>query len=288
MARVTQLMTEGIRPEIPTGFPSIDSHTAGLPRGCLITIGAATSVGKTAFALNLAYHASKRGVPVLYFSLEMTADSLYNRLIAIHMGINTAPSAISKYQFAKNEEAEDLRKQMLEASMTINSFPFYVDARSGLDAQQIATALKRAVRQVGVKLVIVDHFHLLKRDSRFNDLSAMNQNIDTLMACAKTEDVAMCVLSQLSRSHTRENRPPNLSDLRGTGKLEEDSHWVFLLHRPNQGDDLEVNLAKMRDGGRTRLFQLKFNRENQRVYEFFNAGDSVEGKVTSTQIDKLT
>ena len=218
---------------VPSGFPTIDRVTQGWQKSDLIILAARPSVGKTAFALNIARNAAvEANMPVAVFSLEMSADQLGKRLITTESGLSgekiKGGVKLEQYEWVQLEET---LKRLARA-------PLYIDDTPGIPIMEFRTKAKRLVKQKGVRLIVVDYLQLMQgpaelRGLREQEVAAISR---TLKATAKELNVPIIALSQLSRNavqRTGGTGKPQLSDLRESGSIEQDADMVIFIHRPD-------------------------------------------------------
>ena len=218
---------------VPSGYPSIDRVTQGWQKSDLIILAARPSVGKTAFALNIARNAAvESNMPVAVFSLEMSADQLGKRLITTESGLSgekiKGGVKLEQYEWV---QLEDTLKRLAKA-------PLYIDDTPGIPIMEFRTKAKRLVKQKGVRLIVVDYLQLMQgpvelRGLREQEVAAISR---TLKATAKELNIPIIALSQLSRNavqRTGGTGKPQLSDLRESGSIEQDADMVIFIHRPD-------------------------------------------------------
>ena len=218
---------------VPSGYPSVDRVTQGWQKSDLIILAARPSVGKTAFALNIARNAAvDANMPVAVFSLEMSADQLGKRLI-------TTESGLSGEKIKGGTKLEEYEWVQLENTLrNLAKAPLYIDDTPGIPIMEFRTKAKRLVKQKGVRLIIVDYLQLMQgpaelRGLREQEVAAISR---TLKATAKELNVPIIALSQLSRNavqRTGGSGKPQLSDLRESGSIEQDADMVIFIHRPD-------------------------------------------------------
>ncbi len=237
---------------IPTGFIDLDSMTAGMQRSDLILVAARPSMGKTAFALNIAsYVVLKRDLPVVIFSLEMSQESLVNRLFSIDSGID-----------AKNIRTGDLEDyewpRLEESAKTIGRSKLIIDEAPSITISEIRSKCRKYKQQQDIQLVVIDYLQLISsngnQESRQQEISNISRS---LKALARELDIPVIALSQLNRGvEQREDKRPMLSDLRDSGAIEQDADVVMLLYRDdyyNKDESKEkgiseIIVAKQRNG----------------------------------------
>ena len=257
---------------VPSGFLSLDTITMGWQPSDLIILAARPSVGKTAFSLNLARNAAvDHHMPVAFFSLEMAAIQLTNRLITSESGL--APDKIKG-----GIKLEDFEWQQLEYQLkALAKAPIYIDDTPSLPLMEFRTKAKNLVKNKGVRLIIIDYLQLIQgptelKGMREQEVAAISR---TLKATAKELNVPIIALSQLSRQAvTRQGGggKPQLSDLRESGSIEQDADMVIFIHRPdyvglsdNEGDKekTQIIIAKHRNG-ETKDIDMLFKGEKLR------------------------
>ena len=218
---------------VPSGFPSLDRITQGWQKSDLIILAARPSVGKTAFALNLARNAAvDHNMPVAVFSLEMSALQLVMRLM-------TTESGLPADKLKGGVKLDPWDWQQLETRLAaLSKAPLYIDDTPSIPLMEFRTKVKRLVKSKDVRLVIVDYLQLMQgpvelRGLREQEVAAISR---TLKATAKELSVPIIALSQLSRNavqRTGGTGKPQLSDLRESGSIEQDADMVIFIHRPD-------------------------------------------------------
>jgi replicative DNA helicase len=227
-----------------TGLTDLDSKMGGLQKSDLIILAGRPGMGKTALATNIAYNIAKafaqgdvrpdgtketvNGGVVGFFSLEMSAEQLATRIIAEQTGI---PS--NKIRRGVIDEAEF--EKIKDISIELQALPFYVDETGGLSIGQLAARARRLKRQRGLDLLVIDYVQLLQgstRRSSENRVQEITEITTRLKALAKELMVPVLALSQLSRQvENREDKHPQLSDLRESGSIEQDADVVLFVYR---------------------------------------------------------
>ncbi|MDI6739644.1 MAG: replicative DNA helicase [Candidatus Edwardsbacteria bacterium] len=216
-----------------TGFKKLDEYTSGLQGGELIIIGARPSVGKTAFALNVAQHlAIGLHQPVAIFSLEMSKEQLVLRLLC-------SEARVSSHKVRTGYLSQDEWPPLVNAAGLLHDAPIYIDDSAGSSPLEIRAKARRLKAEVDIKLIIVDYLQLMRGSSsrvenRQQEIAEISRS---LKALAKELNVPVIALSQLSRiSEQRgENSRPILSDLRESGAIEQDADVVMFLHKEKSG-----------------------------------------------------
>ncbi len=249
---------------IDTGFWALNRMTCGLQEGDLVIIGARPSMGKTAFALNLALHAAKTGAGVGIFSLEMSKEQLVKRLMSCVQNIEGDKLKNPRRRFA----IPDWDK-MIDASADLTGLPIAIFEKAGVQLQQMWVQVRKLKRRYPDQkiLVIVDYLQLIAGDAkhkgnRFQEISEISRKLKLM---ARDLNVCVVALSQLSRAvEARQDKRPLLSDLRESGQIEQDADLIMLMYREdyyeNDGDGVvELNIAKHRNGsvGKIRVRFLK-------------------------------
>lgn len=229
--------TQGHVTGVTTGLRDLDAKLGGLHPSDLLILAARPSMGKTALAVNIAFNAANRyaetggaeGGMVGFFSLEMSADQLATRILADQ-------SNISGDSIRKGEIREDDFRRFVEASQRLSQVPLYIDDTPALTIGAVRTRARRLKRQYGLSLLIVDYLQLLQgsgtRQSEGNRVLEISEITRGLKAIAKELEIPVIALSQLSRAvEQREDKRPQLSDLRESGSIEQDADCVMFIYR---------------------------------------------------------
>lgn len=242
---------------VPFPWPSLTDQTCGMQRGDMIVLAARPSMGKSAAALQISAHAAKCGFPPAVISLEMERDSLIRRLISMKAGVD---SQRMRMGFLNPGERQRIAKAVNE----LEQFPVWIDDTRNVTHEAIRQSLKRRAAQAPIGLIVVDHFHLVRGHRGQEMREHFAETADAMQGWPKEFGCPLLVLAQVGRDCEKENRPPSLSDLKETGKLEENADLVAFIHRPemyakNRGrEDLkgiaQGILAKQRNGP-TGVFQ---------------------------------
>jgi len=252
---------------VSTGFIKLDEMTGGMHGGELIILAARPSMGKTAFALNIAQHVAmdpNQKNTVAIFSLEMSKESLLTRMIC-------ASARVDQQKFRAGYLNQDERRRLQKAAADIVQAPLFIDDTPGVNLMDVHAKLRRLRNEHGLALVIVDYLQLMssrsRHENRNQEVSALSRGFKLL---AKELNVPMLVLSQLSRAP--ETRPgdhrPQMSDLRESGSIEQDADVIGFIYREEvykqDREDLrglaELLLSKQRNGP-TGKINLVFLRE---------------------------
>jgi replicative DNA helicase len=236
-------MRDGKLSGLATGLHDLDSKMGGLQKSDLLIIAGRPGMGKTALATNIAYHAAKswigdvqpdgtiatlNGARVGFFSLEMSAEQLATRILSEQTGISS--STIRRGQIS-DAEFDQLKDKTVE----IQHMPLWIDETGGLTVAQLAARARRLKRQKGLDLLVIDYIQLLSGSSRRAQegrVQEVTEITTNLKALAKELNVPVVALSQLSRQvENRDDKRPQLSDLRESGSIEQDADVVMFVFR---------------------------------------------------------
>ena len=211
---------------VPTGFADLDKVLLGLRPGTMTVIGARPGVGKTAFALTLAANAAKAGVPVMFFSLEMSGSEIATRLLC-------AESNVSNEDVRSGRIPNDMWPDITAAIERLQNLDFTVDDTAGTNVVEIRTKARRALHGKPNGLVIVDYLQLISPLHRAENQNVMIGEISrALKILSKDLQVPVIALSQLSRDiDRRSDKRPVLADLRDSGSIEQDADIVLFIDR---------------------------------------------------------
>ncbi|WP_390885135.1 replicative DNA helicase [Heyndrickxia coagulans] len=237
---------------IPTGFYELDRMTAGFQRNDLIIVAARPSVGKTAFALNIAQNVgTKTGENVAIFSLEMGAEQLVMRMLCAEGNIDAQRLRTGALT------DEDWRKLTMAMGSLSNS-GIYIDDTPGVRVTEIRSKCRRLKQEHGLGMVVIDYLQLIQgsahsRENRQQEVSEISRS---LKALARELEVPVIALSQLSRSvEQRQDKRPMMSDIRESGSIEQDADIVAFLYREDYYEQdtenkniIEIIIAKQRNG----------------------------------------
>lgn len=219
---------------IPTLLPSLNKYTSGFTPGQLITVGASTGGGKSVFAIMCTNAALKAKKSVLFFSLEMGEDEVFDRIYA-----NMAEVKLNKIKSGYVDEEEKAR--LKEASEFLSTAKLKIDASPKETVDSIRSkAVKQQQSEDGLDMIIIDYLQLISSSSRFNSrqefIADLSRNIKLL---AKTLQIPIIILVQLNRpkGESTENERPTLDRIRESGAIAQDSDIVILLHRENSVDN---------------------------------------------------
>ncbi|MEM9223043.1 MAG: replicative DNA helicase [Pseudomonadota bacterium] len=226
---------------IATGLTDLDRLLGGLQRSDLVVLAARPAMGKTSLATNIGFSIARHfkgadtpkghsidGGIVGFFSLEMSSEQLATRILAEQSGISSS-------HIRRGSITEEQFHDLAEAARAMQTLPFYIDQTGGITVGQLAARARRLKRQKGLDVLIVDYLQLLSgsgrrsSDSRVNEITEITTG---LKALAKELDVPIVALSQLSRQvEAREDKRPQLADLRESGSIEQDADVVLFIFR---------------------------------------------------------
>ncbi|MEX6688594.1 replicative DNA helicase [Danxiaibacter flavus] len=233
---------------VPSGFPTLDRVTYGWQPTDLIILAARPAVGKTAFALNLARNAamnSTRPTPVGFFSLEMGASQLVQRILS-------AESEIMMEKIARGKLEEYEYQQLQKKGIArLETAPLFIDDTAALNIFEFRAKARRLVNKHNVGFIIIDYLQLMsgsdKAGSREQEISTISR---TLKQLAKELNIPIIALSQLSRAvETRkESKMPQLSDLRESGAIEQDADMVMFIYRPEYYENMSNEMGESTKG----------------------------------------
>jgi replicative DNA helicase len=259
---------------IATGFTEIDKMTRGFQRGDLIIVAARPSMGKTSLVLNIAQHVATTNGIAGFFSLEMSKEQLFMRMLA-------SEAKIDNYRLLSGQIGQKEYGNITHALETLSDAHLYIDDTPGAGVLEMRAKARRLQSEHGLDLLAVDYIQLMTGRGRFENRTLELASISrSLKGLAKELNVPIVVLSQLSRApEARSDKRPQLADLRESGALEQDADVVILIFReemykqsnePAETDGIaELILAKQRNGP-TGLVKLAFLRQQTR---FANLAD---------------
>jgi len=264
--RLEQIEQMAGRPEmitgVPTGFTDFDRMTSGLQRQELIVVAARPSMGKTALALNMAQYAAKNGNVVGIFSLEMSAEQLVSRLLCSEARVDAHRLRTGYLNREEWARLADALRRLCETKV-------YIDDSAGTSVMEMRAKCRRLKAEHGLDMLIIDYLQLMagrgRIESRQQEVSQISRDLKGL---AKELDIPVVALSQLSRApEQRSEHKPQLSDLRESGAIEQDSDVVCFIYREevynptdeNQGT-AELIIGKQRNGP-TGVVPLAFLKE---------------------------
>lgn len=253
---------------IPTPWAGLTKSLCGLHRGDLFLVAGRPSMGKSIVGMQLAQHAAMGGEGVAVFSLEMTKDSLVQRMIAATAGVDA-----QRLRTGKLDREE--RRRVTEAASAIEGLPLWIDDSRARTMPAITSALRKRMARATIRLVVIDHLQLMRGIGRFeNNHQEFSEISHSLKHMAGQFDVTVILLSQLNRECEKASRRPHLADLKETGSLEEDADVVLFIHRPEQYNrqdpalrgQAEFIVGKQRNGPTGKL-KMVFEHSYQRFVE---------------------
>lgn len=247
---------------IPSGYAELDRMTSGFQKSDLIILAARPSVGKTAFALNIAQNVAVRSkLTVAVFSLEMSKEQLVQRMIS-------AEANIDAHVLRTGQLVDEDWTKLSMGIASLSEAPLFIDDSPGITVSDMRARLRRLQLEHGLGLVVIDYLQLIhsrgKTDNRQQEISEISRNLKGL---ARELNVPIIALSQLSRSvEQRQDKRPMLSDIRESGSIEQDADVVGFLYREDYYDPetehkniVEIIIGKQRNGptGKVELVFLK-------------------------------
>lgn len=274
-SKIEELIASGGKTSIglATGFSNLDGITNGLHKSDLIILAARPSVGKTAFALNIARNAlvnsANNNPSVAMFSLEMGAEQLLWRVLAMQSGVPITN--------IRTGQLDQEQQELIDVSLsTMKSFDLHVDETPGIKIGDLKSKSRKLKLEKGLDLIIIDYLQLITTanptDNRQQEVSLISRELKGL---AKELQVPIIALSQLSRGvEQRADKKPMMSDIRESGAIEQDADIIMMLYRPEYyGDNIELSeedeiyegktqliIAKHRNGA-TGEIEFKFEKE---------------------------
>lgn len=238
-------LARGIRLQVPTSLPTLDSYTyGGFGKGNLVVLAARPSVGKTAVGGQMALAAARCGIPAVFFSLEMTNNELTRRQMV-------STGRIEAYKLASGidvdwQQYDDVAAELSPLPLQMVDDAYYLD--------DIVARISSLARQGKCKAAYIDYLGLIRvAGVGYGDraeITALSEATRRLKMLAKQLQIPIVLLAQLNRDSSRENRAPSLFDLRGSGSIEQDADVCIFLHRPNEDDreHLQLLIRKNRQG----------------------------------------
>jgi len=258
---------------VPSGFVDLDAMTSGFQPSELVVVAARPSMGKTAFCLNIAANAAAEGQGIAIFSLEMSKESLVQRML-------TATARVDSHRVRQGTLRDSDFTQLARAAGILQTYQLWIDDTPSITLLEMRSKARRLKIDNDVRLIVVDYLQLMRSpeysENRVQEISDISRS---LKALARELEIPVIALSQLSRASEQRGgeRKPILSDLRDSGAIEQDADLVIFIHRAEYYDRedeskrglAEVMLAKNRNGP-TGDVQLKFTREYTRFDNFSN------------------
>lgn len=252
---------------IPSLIPELDKMTGGFRDGSLVILAGRTAMGKTSCGIRFCVNVASQGLPVVFFSLEMETEDIVTRMIAPRARINT--NRIDRGMVGPVPGIQDEWADYQVARAELNPLPILLDTAPGATLAEIRSRSRQAVRELGARMVIVDYLHLIGPPGRASDeVQRLGGLAVGLKNMARELNLPVIVLSQINREPEKGrsgDSRPRLSDLKGSGAIEESADLALLLYRPeyynrepNQVTEVaELIVAKNRRG-RSGVVRLKF------------------------------
>jgi replicative DNA helicase len=247
---------------VPSGYRDLDNLTAGFQKSDLLILAARPSMGKTSFALNLAESAAiDEKIPVAIFSLEMSKEQLVDRLLSSQAGVDS-------WKLRTGNLSDDDFPKIGYAMGVLSEAPMFIDDSAGANVMEIRAKARRLQMEHGLGLIIIDYLQLMEGRGRSdgNRVQEISEISRSLKGLARELNVPIIALSQLSRAvEHRDNKRPQLSDLRESGSIEQDADIVMFLYRDDYYDPESENkgitevLIKKHRNGPTGMVELYFN-----------------------------
>jgi replicative DNA helicase len=262
---------------VPSGFKDLDDLTAGFQKSDLVIVAARPSMGKTAFVLNIAQNAAlDKNVPVAFFSLEMSKDSLVQRLL-------TSEGRVDAQRLRKGKLHDDEFVRLGRAAGMLSHAPIWIDDTPGITLLEMRSKARRLKTDNDIGLIVVDYLQLMtgpsNQESRQQEISYISRSLKSLARELKVPVVALSQLSRAPEQRTGENKRPQLSDLRESGAIEQDADLVMFIYRQEMYDGpvdkdgnslegrAEVIVGKQRNGP-TGFVNLYFNKTYTRFENY--------------------
>ena len=248
---------------VQTGFAELDKYTLGFGAGETIILAGLTSSGKTSLAMQIALHVAQT-VPVTYFSLEMTPKQQMLRIISTLASVDGHKMRMGRLNVFEQQEIGS-------AMVRFAGLNFALDGSPNLTALQVRSRVRREKAKNGVGLVVVDYLQKMKHPPAERHDLRVAASSEILNNMAAELEVPLLVLSQFSRGVAKDQRRPQLSDLRDSGSIEQDAGMVLLIHRPQKTTEYadpatELIVAKQRNGPPATV-ELKWLGEQYRFVE---------------------
>ena len=251
MERITN-QDAGVLRGLRTNYHDLDETLGGFQKSDLIVLAARPSVGKTAFAINLALRVAKQGIPVGIFSMEMSVDQVVDRLISAGSGVSLWKLRTGK--LSHSEEHDDFLR-ITTACDELRTLPIFIDDSPSPNILQMRAMARRLMMEQdgGLGLIVVDYLQLMAgRKNYESPVQQVTEISRGLKGLAKELNIPIVAISQLSRAvEQRDGHKPRLSDLRDSGSIEQDADLVMFIHREDK-----VNMEKARENNTINMAQL--------------------------------
>lgn len=247
---------------VSTGYSDLDQMTSGFQRGELVIIAGRPSMGKSSLALNIACNAARQGSRVAFVSLEMTTEMVVERIICSESRVSLSKIRTGRI---RQEELGRIATKMGD----IQQMNILIDDSSAISILELKAKVRRAHSETPLDMVVVDYLQLLDASGGFSAQRNRQQEITeisrALKALAKEINAPVIALSQLSRRpEMREDKKPQLADLRESGAIEQDADLVILIHRPDfydtkktEGEEIEDDQGEKHKGSLTNIIIAK-------------------------------
>ncbi len=274
---------EGQLAGVPSGFSDLDKLLGGLHPSDLLILAGRPSMGKTALATNIAFHAARtvedieanRNHIVAFFSLEMSSEQLATRILA-------EQTQIPSERIRRGELSNDDFERLVVVSQELERLPLFIDDTPALSIAALRTRARRLKRNSGLSMIVVDYLQLMhgsssaRNENRVQELSEITRGLKTV---AKELDVPVVALSQLSRAvENRDDKRPQLADLRESGSIEQDADVVMFVYR----DEYYLARKEPREGTPE---HVTWQEEMDKVH---NLAEVIVGKQRHGPIGKVT
>lgn len=272
---------------IATGYPELDNIIGGFAPSHYIVIAGRPGLGKTSFALNLAYNIALKNNPILFFTLEAEQQMIVHNILCSVAGVNT-------FSARKGNLTTEEVVELSRAADVLENLPIYVDNSKNITPFEIRLIARKCQKQFGIKAIFVDYLQLINAGSSMYNTKIENRQQEiafisrSLKVLATELDIPVIAVAQLSRTvETREGHRPMLSDLRESGAIEQDADIVLFLFRedyylreqtpPEKRGICEIIVAKNRYGP-TSSALLKFNLPTMK-FESLNVANNIKIKI---------
>jgi replicative DNA helicase len=266
---------------VTTGLRDLDRMMGGLQKSDLVILAGRPSMGKTALATNIGFNAAEAARDpetserhrVAFFSLEMSSEQLATRIMA-------EKSGVSSDRIRRGEVKQEDFQRIVEAAQAMNEVPFFIDDTPAITIPMLRTRARRLKRQHGLDLIVIDYLQLMRgsgskgQENRVQEISEITRG---LKAIAKELQVPVLALSQLSRAvELRDDKRPQLSDLRESGSIEQDADVVMFVYREQYYHERAE--PKQRSDEGDDKFHERLERWKRRAEEVHNKADVIVAK----------
>ncbi len=241
-----RVIKHGETPAIKTGMSEIDNLTGGMAKGEQVILAGRPSMGKSTLALNIATNVAQSGTGALFISMEMLAVNLATNCQARYSGLN-------RHEIYTRAMTEENQKALADAVSFCTDMPLYIVEMSYMNVEKIRAMYHTASRKHKIGLIVIDFIQLMEMVKAENNNLRVGHTSKALMLMGRDLGVATLLLSQLKRGDSRYgSKPPQMSDLRDSGELEQNAFQVWMIDRPNMGLD-EDDRASIQEKGGTGL-----------------------------------